>query len=502
MKERFVNVFEKTLAANRGGEIRNILIADNSAEFLNDALYKLRRWSAENRMNLVELDERDDSWLSEIQSRELFDKLNQPNTVLLIKNYATVSYMRGDDNTPRNFLRDAVMNRHYGCGNDFEPSDELSNLMFVVALNDRSLMHWFEHEYSYFTVMLEDKSKAFYMDTSQERRSSKMCPVLSKVNRQIYFASEDCKVLSIDVGKAFGRIHAIRYRSPEDRTDMIHSYINNNIPYFFDKVKHLIIKIDRIDDSDRFLIDAARLRDPSSIYSNKRFIIDAERLRESFPNLTSIDCSHVIEVSNANESIEVCDPFELGELAFTVAREGDFETANFLTRRLWELDTKWAKFYREVAVDYHVPREQHERCYRDGNVKNTGLDKLFRIYLLGWYSVNGDFDNESIVYAKEHKNIDKAVQLLAERFKNWEIDEVYEKLYEDLRHVEEDEKYYKSLVEYNRCCYCDEDEDDYDEEEEYIGYSGFMRTLIATDHLYPGTLDKFYGDGVISRIQN
>ena len=35
---------------------------------------------------------------------------------------------------------------------------------------------------------------------SLERRSSKTCPVLSNVNRQIYFAIKDYRILSIDAG--------------------------------------------------------------------------------------------------------------------------------------------------------------------------------------------------------------------------------------------------------------------------------------------------------------
>ena len=140
MTNRFEVAFNEILAVNKNGEVRNLLITDGNAEFLNDALYALRSWAINNNINLVELDERDSFWLPEIQSRELFDKLNQQNTVLMIKNYATVTYMRGDDNTPRNFLRDAVLNRHYGCGNDFEPSDELPNLRFVVVINDLAEM--------------------------------------------------------------------------------------------------------------------------------------------------------------------------------------------------------------------------------------------------------------------------------------------------------------------------------------------------------------------------
>ena len=113
MGNRFELAFEDMLVANNSGEVRNLVITDGNAEFLDDALYALRSWALNKGVNLVELDEKDDSWLPEIQSHELFYKLNQPNTVLLIKNYATVTYMRGDENTPRNFLRDAVMNRHF-----------------------------------------------------------------------------------------------------------------------------------------------------------------------------------------------------------------------------------------------------------------------------------------------------------------------------------------------------------------------------------------------------
>ena len=114
MNNKFTITFEDVFATNKSGEIRNLLITDGNTEFLDEALYSLRSWSAQNSINLVEIDERDDSWLSEIQSRELFYKLNQPNTVLLIKNYSTVNFHSVDENTPRNFLRDVVMNRHYG----------------------------------------------------------------------------------------------------------------------------------------------------------------------------------------------------------------------------------------------------------------------------------------------------------------------------------------------------------------------------------------------------
>lgn len=473
MKERFITAFEDVLAMNRGGEVRNLLITDNNPEFLDIALCTLRKWATEKQINLVEIDEADDSWLSEIQTRELFYKLNQPNTVLMIKNYATISWHSSDDNTPRNFLFDAVVNRHYGCGNDFVPSDELPNLLFVVAINDRSLMHWQENEYGYFTVLLEDECKEFWIDTNKVHHSSQMCPVMSRFNKAIYFISEDCKVLSIDLCKAFMRVRSIKYRSPEERTDMIHTYISNNIPHFHNKVEHIIVKLDRFEDYERFVIDVARLL-------------------EAYPNVKSIDCPFVFDISNANESIKVCDPFELGESAFDYALKGDFETSNFLTRRLWDLDHKWAKFFREVAVDYQCPHEHHERCYPDGNVSNTGLDKLFRIYLLGWCSKNGEFKYDQRLYVEKHRNVDKAVELLKVRFKNWERDEIMEKLRFDLEHVEIFKEYCEDLLE-NKDQYSEEYVED-ELERWQPDYSSFMRTVIATDKLYHGMIDEMYSD--------
>lgn len=54
------------------------------------------------------------------------------------------------------------MNRHYGCGNDFVPSDELPNLLFAVAFNDLSEMYWEEKEFSHFTIIhkLKNEEKA------------------------------------------------------------------------------------------------------------------------------------------------------------------------------------------------------------------------------------------------------------------------------------------------------------------------------------------------------
>ena len=72
MSNRFEVAFNEILAVNKNREVRNLLITDGNAEFLNDALYALRSWALKNGVNLVELDEKDDSWISDIQSSVTF----------------------------------------------------------------------------------------------------------------------------------------------------------------------------------------------------------------------------------------------------------------------------------------------------------------------------------------------------------------------------------------------------------------------------------------------
>lgn len=443
MKERFEKTFESVLLNNKNGEVRNLLITDNEPDFLNNALSVLREWSLKNSINLVEVDEKDSSWLPEIQTRELFYKLNQPSTVLLVKNYATVHYMRGDDNTPRNFLRDAIMNRHYGCGNDFVPSDDLPNLLFVVVLNDLSEMSWREDEYSLFTIMHEYDETGLWMNTSYRLHTSDMHPVMSVVNRVKYFASDDGAALCFDAGDAFPRIRQEGYRpirllTAEERTDIILTYLENNLPDFNEKIECLILKIERFPVTEHF-------------------VIDADRLRKSLPNIKSIYCTEAFEIVNQGEHLDVYNPFEVGEHIFSIAQTGDFETANYLTRRLWAFDHKQAKFFRMVARDYCRKPEDHVNPESDSGLHNwTGMDHLFHIYMLGWWHSGDDFfDAGDKVLAKKYKNADKAIALLPIRFQNCEVAEVTEKLYWDIKHIENDdtpdyELFAKVLVESER----------------------------------------------------
>ena len=453
IKERFTNAFEEVLAANRGGEVKNLLITNNDYEFLDDALYALRFWAVKNCINLVELDEKDDSWFHEIQSRELFHKLNQPNTVLMIKNYSTVNYMRGDDNTPRNFLRDAIMNRHYGCGNDFEPTDELPNLMFVVVINDLTEMRWRENEYSLFKILHDDDTKKVWTDTNYTHLRSKMHPVMSAVNKPEFWVSEDETTLCIDVDRAFKEIrrkHPVRahHLTTDDKIEIVHSYIEDHLPDFHKNVTCLILRTER----------------------DEHFVINGRQLRKAFPNLGSIFCNDNVEISYASRELSILDPFALGETSFYLALNGDIPMANSFVHDLWALDHKWARFFREVAKDYYRNPEDHPKIDPDGVVHTlTGMDHLFHIYWLGWYHAGDDFfDENDKVYVNEHENFDKVLELLPIRFKNCDVEEISEKLYWDIKHVENDYR---------------------------PGYHNFDKILSETERLFPGVMAKMCEKG-------
>lgn len=446
MKDKFKTAFESAIAANRGGELRNLLITDDDAEFLDEALYQLRSWCVRNDFNLVELDEKDSSWLPEIQSRELFDKLNKPNTVLLIKNYATVNYMRGDDNTPLNFLRDAVMNRHYGCGNDFVPSDELPNLLFAVVINDLSEMNWKSDEYMTFSVIHQDDSKEVWTNTKKSLPVTRMHPVMSAINKTLYHVSEDETALCVDLEKAFRGIplrRSIRYRRPAqyDKTEIIHKFFESNLPDFRNRVQRLILKMSKYSDEETF-------------------VINGRRLLESFPNLTMICCKDNFEIADIGENIRVADPFEFGETIFRLTRDGEIPTVILFLHDLRAIDFKCEELFLDVVRDYLRKPEDHANIVPDGSVHNqTGMDHLFHIYLLGWYHRN---EKDKVLVTK-HKNFDKAIDLLPIRFRNCDIDEVALKLHGDIQHVENDEN------------------PDYDQ---------LKKVLAEADKLCPGVIDK------------
>ena len=136
-----VAALETALDANSGGEVKNLIWVSDTASYRSRVRDTLRAWACEKGLHLVELDECEYEWLADIQSRELFGRLNEPNTILLVENYGTVNWYSPDENTPRNFMRDLLLHRRYGCGNGWCPPDDLRNLLFLVALNDGREMY-------------------------------------------------------------------------------------------------------------------------------------------------------------------------------------------------------------------------------------------------------------------------------------------------------------------------------------------------------------------------
>lgn len=123
-------------------------------------------------------------------------------------------------------------------------------------------------------------------------------------------------------------------------------------------------------------------------------------------------------------------------------------------------------------MDFQLPRDKHLEHYPDINIANTGLDKLFRIYLLGWYFESGalgSFNEDCKAYVKKHRNYDKAKELLATRFKKWDLCDISEKISWDLSHCAHDENF---------------------------NYEMLAKVIMETERLYPGTLDQLQKDGV------
>ena len=418
MNERYTTALEEVLLANRRGEAKNLLFTDGDAEFLEGALSALRAWSARHGINLVEIDEREDAWLLEMQSHALLDKLNRRNTVLLIKNYATVNFYRIDLNAPRTFLRELVLNHRYLQGGSPASPEEISGLLFTVAVNDLSEMRWRSDEYTIFSVIHRDSGKKFFVNTAHSHPGSKMHPVLSSVNKVKYFVSDDAATLCFDVRDAFCacvRKHPIGNYSADERSEIIHTYLENNLPEFCDQVVCLILKMGTYGEEEQFRIDG-------------------KRLMKAFPNLRSIYCKDTFEIVGAEGELSTMDPFSLGELCFNLAQDGDIPMANAFCRELWALDFKWSILFREVARDYYrKPGDRQKHGHGSALHRGSGMDHLFHIYLSGWYQSEDDR-----VLVKKHKNFDKAIALLSIRFRHCSVDEVAEKLFWDLQHVKMD----------------------------------------------------------------
>lgn len=91
-----------------------------------------------------------------------------------------------------------------------------------------------------------------------------------------------------------------------------------------------------------------------------------------------------------------------------------------------------------------------------------GVDDLFKVYLLGWYSDGFPIEDERKIYVKKHKNYEKALDLLPVRFQNCDVHEVAEKLYWDYVYVDE---------------------------EENPDWTAFGKVLAEAERLFPGVID-------------
>jgi hypothetical protein len=194
-----------------------------------------------------------------------------------------------------------------------------------------------------------------------------------------------------------------------------------NVPDFYENVECLIL-------FTQFL------------HENDILTLDADRLLAVFPNLKTVCCKENIVINNAAPKFRVLDPFEVGEYSFELARANDIDEANRYTGMLWALSGKWARFWREVARDYNRKPEDHPKFDPNGPMVYSGMDDLFKVYLLGWYPKGLPIEVDlKKVYVEKHKNFKKAIELLPVRFQNCDLHEIGEKFFWDLQYVETDE---------------------------------------------------------------
>ena len=184
-----------------------------------------------------------------------------------------------------------------------------------------------------------------------------------------------------------------------------------------------------------------------------------------------LDPRENIVINNAADKLRILDPFEVGEYSFELARAKNFKEANRYLRILPVLSQKWARFWREVAKDYRRTPEDHPEYDPNGTIIHDGMDDLFRVYLLGWYSnglpIEEDFKK---IFVEKYKDLKKAIELLPVRFKDCNLHEVSEKLYWDLQYVEADSN---------------------------PDFDSFFRVLVETELLFPGAAEGIYKDGWI-----
>jgi hypothetical protein len=205
------------------------------------------------------------------------------------------------------------------------------------------------------------------------------------------------------------------------REEHIHLYLEKNRPDFSEQVETLILRGNFLREDDTYKLDA-------------------ERLLAVFPNLKTVCCHDHIAIENAPTALRVFDPFELGEYSFELARAKNFEAANRYFIILRALDSKWTNFWWRVAIDYKRLPEDHSEFDPNGPMVYSGMDDLFKVYLLGWYPKGLPIEVDlKKVYVEKHKNFKKAIELLPVRFQNCDLHEIGEKFFWDLQYVETDE---------------------------------------------------------------
>ena len=298
--------------------------------------------------------------------------------------------------------------------------------------------------------------------SNDRSRVTNMFSVVSQDETVVYHVSKDRRDLCVDVKDALRcgprRMH-IKHSQYEAvqaiRSEHVHTYLEMNVPDFYDKLECLILLT-------------------QFFHENDILTLDADRLLAVFPNLKTVCCKENIVINNAAPKLRVLDPFEVGEYSFELAKNKNFKEANRYVRVLLALSGKWARFWRAVARDFNRKPEDHPKFDPQGVMTHDGMDDLFRVYLLGWYAKGVPLEEDyQKLYAEKHKNLDKAIALLPVRFQNCSLHEVSEKLYWDLQYVE-DAKY--------------PDSPDFD---------SFFKVLVETELLFPGAAEGIYKDGWI-----
>ena len=281
-----------------------------------------------------------------------------------------------------------------------------------------------------------------------------LCPVYAyEDDRELFGISENQKEIFVDLVKVtLNSLHlpvnvSQSLELPRVRGEYIHAFLSE-------------YALDSNGESETLFLSSNRCK------KDERFTLDADRLLETFPKLKLVICGGTVEIINSEDKLYVLDPFDLGEMSFLLLRDGDNEAADVHFSELSVVDMEWLNFWLDVAMDYKREPEDHPEFDPNGTMVHDGMDDLFRIYLLGWYSPF-PIEEEEKIYVEKHKNFQKAIELLPVRFQNCSLHEVSEKLYWDLQYVEAD-----SNPDFDR----------------------FFRVLAETELLYPGALDQMFED--------